>query len=104
MDDSEALRALPVAVTASCYVRDSLALCDGCHSFLLAYSATGGARKRPQAEPHLDISYHNIIAEGEGFVKWFAQKSDAAEASYAFCGVMGYSFALCTCKRRQKMI
>ncbi len=53
----------------------SLALCDGGHSLLLAYSATGSARKRPQAEPHLDISYHNIIAEGAEFVKCFAQKS-----------------------------
>ena len=58
MDDSEALHALPVAVTASRFAKSVLlAFCDGCHSFFLAASATGGARKRPQAEPHLDICF-----------------------------------------------
>ena len=66
---SKVLRALPVAVTASCRVRVSLALCDGGHSFLLACSATGSARKRPLAEPHLDFRpcYYNklyILCQG----------------------------------------
>ena len=39
--------ALPVAVTASRFA-GLLALCDGGHSLLLASSAPGGARKRPQ--------------------------------------------------------
>ena len=56
MDDNVALRALPVAVTASLFATSVLlVLCDGCHSFFLTVSATGGARKRPQTEPHLDL-------------------------------------------------
>ena len=35
-----------------------LALCDGCHSLLLAYSATGSARKRPHLStpPNIQLS------------------------------------------------
>ena len=38
----EALRALPVAVTASRIAMELLALCDGCHSLALPVSAAGG--------------------------------------------------------------
>ena len=73
MDDNEALRALPVAVTASRFAKSILlAFCDGCHSFFLAVSASGGARKRPQTEPHLDIELYSQQTRGGkngGFAK-----------------------------------
>ena len=81
----EALRALPVAVPEICCLLFASPNFDRGHSFLLACSATGSARKRPQAEPHLVISYHNIIAEGGRFVKCFAQKRGARRKILCSC-------------------
>ena len=50
-------RALPVVtkpLSSSLSTRQSA---SHCHSFLFASSATGGAHKRPQAEPHLVIKF-----------------------------------------------
>ena len=50
-----ALRALPVVTKSlSSFAALSRQSTSHCHSFLLPSSATGGGRKRPQTEPHLD--------------------------------------------------
>ena len=64
MQFSATLRALPVVTKPlSALSPKACQSASHCHSFLLPSSATGGGRKRPQAEPHPDhFSYPNIIS------------------------------------------